>query len=59
MSKKYKKTYKYLDYVEHLLVLASAVTGRASISAFDSLVSVPVDITSSAIELNLCYYCRN
>ena len=27
MSEKYKKTCKYLSYVEHLLILASAVTG--------------------------------
>ena len=27
MSEKDKKTYKYLNYVEHLLILVSAVTG--------------------------------
>ena len=36
MSEKYKETCKYLNYVEHLLTLASAVTGCVSISAFAS-----------------------
>ena len=40
MSEKYKKTYKYLNYVEHLLILVSTVTGCISISAFASLVCV-------------------
>ena len=34
MSKKYKRTCKYLNYVEHLLILVSAVTGCISTSAF-------------------------
>ena len=50
MSEKYKKTGKYLNYVEHLLVVASTITGCVSISAFASLVCVPVDIKSSVIE---------
>ena len=36
MSEKYKKTCKYLNYAEHLLILASTVTGCVSISAFAS-----------------------
>ena len=36
MSEKYKETRKYLNYVEHLLTLASAVTGCVPISAFAS-----------------------
>ena len=36
MSEKYKKTCKYLNYVEILLILASTVT--VSISVFASLV---------------------
>ena len=28
MSEKYKKTCKYLSYVEHLLILDSTVTGQ-------------------------------
>ena len=42
MSEKYKRTCKYLNYVEHLLIIASTVTGCVSISAFASLICVPV-----------------
>ena len=34
ISEKYKKTCKYLNYVENLLILASTVAGCVSISAF-------------------------
>ena len=54
MSEKYKKTCKYLNYVENLLILASTATGCSSISAFGSLVCVPVGITSSAVGINIC-----
>ena len=54
MSEKYKKTSKYLNYVEHLLILASTVTRSVSISAFASLVCVPVGITNSVVGLNIC-----
>ena len=54
MNEKYKKTCKYLNYIQHLLILASTVTGCVSISAFASLVCVPVGITSSAVGLNTC-----
>ena len=47
--RKYKKTCKYLDCVEHLLLVASTVTGCVSISAFASLVCFPVDIKSSVV----------
>ena len=42
---------KYLNYVEHLLCLASAVTGCVSISAFASLVCVRIE--SSAVGINI------
>ena len=54
MSKKYKKTYKYLNYVENLLILFSKITGCVSISAFASLVDINVGITSSSIVINIC-----
>ena len=54
MSKKYKRTYNYLNYVEQLRILVSTVTGCASISAFASLVCVPVGITSSAVGIKIC-----
>ena len=37
MDEKYKKTSKYLNYVKHLLILASTVTGCVSVSAFASI----------------------
>ena len=40
MSENYKKTCKYLTYVEHLLILVSTVTDCVSISAFASLACV-------------------
>ena len=54
MIDKYKKTCKYLNYVEHLLILVSTGTGCVSISAFASLVCVPVGITSSAVGIKIC-----
>ena len=54
ISKKYEKTCKYLNYFEHLLILVSTVTGRVSISAFASLICVPVGITSSAVGIKIC-----
>ena len=54
MSEKYKKTCKYLNHVENLLILASTVTGCVSTSAFAPLVCVPVGITCSAIRIKIC-----
>ena len=54
MSEKYKKTCKYSNYVELLLILVSTVTGCVSVSAFASLVRVPVGITSSAVGIKIC-----
>ena len=47
MSKKYKKICKYLNCIEYLLVLASAITNCIPVSAFASLICVPVGIRSS------------
>ena len=49
ISEKYKKTCKYLNQVEKLLILISAVTGRISVYVFPSLVCVAVGITNSPI----------
>ena len=54
MSEKYKKTCKCLNYVKHLLVLVSTITGCVSISAYALLVSVLAGITSSAVEIKNC-----
>ena len=40
-----------LNYIEHYLILASAVANCISISAFASLLDIPIGITSSAIAL--------
>ena len=44
MTEKYEKTCKYLNYVEHLFISVSTVTGCVSISAFPSLVCVTVAV---------------
>ena len=54
MKEKYKKTCKYLNYVEHLLILASTNTSCVLISSFTSLVCVSVGITSSAVGTKIC-----
>ena len=51
MSKKHKKVF---NYIEHLLILISTVSGCVSISAFASLVGVCVGIASSPIGLKIC-----
>ena len=54
MSKKYKKVCTTLSHIEHFVILASIITGCISISAFASLLGLPIGITSSAIELKTC-----
>ena len=52
MNKKHKKV--CTTYIEHFLILASTITGCISISAFASLVGIPIGIASSAIGLKIC-----
>ena len=40
MSNKHKMVCKTLNYIEHFLILASAITGCVSISALSSLVDI-------------------
>ena len=54
MCRKYKEVCTTLNYIEHFLILASTITGCISISAFASLIGIPIGITSSSIELNVC-----
>ena len=54
MSKKHKKIRTNLDYIEHILILASTITGHDSISAFASLTGIALGITSTAIGLKVC-----
>ena len=51
ISKKYKKVCRTLNYTEHLLILASTVTGWISISSFASLI---VAIASCAVGIKIC-----
>ena len=50
-SKKYKKICATLNYIEHLLILASASTECVSISAFASITGIPTGNTGSAVRL--------
>ena len=54
MNKKHKKVCTTLNYLEHFLIIGSAITGCVSISAFASLVGIPVGITISPIGLKIC-----
>ena len=53
MNKKYKKVYRVLNYIDHSLILFSTGTGCFSISSFASLVGIPIETMSSAIELKI------
>ena len=44
MSKKYKKSYRVLNYIDCLLIVTSTITGCIYISAFASLVGIPIGI---------------
>ena len=54
MSKKHKKVCRVLNYIDHSLIVISTITGCVSISAFASLVGIPIGITSSATGLKVC-----
>ena len=41
-------------YVKYFLILASTITGCVFISAFSSLIGIPIEIASSAIGLKIC-----
>ena len=47
-SRRYKKVFTTLNYIEYFLILASAVTGRISISNFASFLGIPIGIANSA-----------
>ena len=52
MGKKHREGYRTLYYVEYFLIFIFAVSRCVTIFAFDSLVSAPVDIISSAVRLS-------
>ena len=54
MSKKHKKVCATLNYIEQFLILASAINACISISAFTSLLVIPIGIMGSWIGLRIC-----
>ena len=46
MSKKHKNRCRVLNYIDHLLIVISTITGCVSISAFASLFGIPIRIKS-------------
>ena len=51
MSKKHKKVCRSLNYIDHSLIVISIITECVSISAFASIVAIPIRITIPAIGL--------
>ena len=54
MSKKYKKVCITPSYIEHFRILRPKITWCVSISAFTSLVGIPIGGMSSSIGLKIC-----
>ena len=54
ISKERKKICKFLNCIEHFLILDSAVTWCVSISAFASLADTAIGISSSSLGLKFC-----
>ena len=53
MSKKQKIFCRVLNYIDHILILISTVSGSVSISVLASLVDITIGITSSATGLKI------
>ena len=43
-----------MNYLDHLIIAISTITGCVSISDFTSLVAIPIGISSSTIGLKIC-----
>ena len=54
MREMYKIVCRASNYFKHFLIFISAVSGFVLISEFTSLLSVPVDIASSAVGMKNC-----
>ena len=54
MRKKHKNICRFSNYIDHSLVVISTITGCVSISAFPSVVGIPIGITSSGIGFKIC-----
>ena len=54
LSKKHENVFRVFNYTDQSLIVISTITGCVSISAFASLVGIPVGITSFVIGLKVC-----
>ena len=54
MNKKHNIVCRVLNDIDRLLIIISPITGWVSISAFSSLVGIPIEIISSALGLKTC-----
>ena len=54
MSKKLNNVCRVLNHIDHSLTVIYTITGCVSISAFDSLVGIPIGFASSTIGLKIC-----
>ena len=54
MSKIYKTFCTSLNYIDLFLILNYTINGCISVSAFTSLIGIPIGITSSPTEPKIC-----
>ena len=54
ISKKHKKIFVTLNYIEYFFILGSTIIGWVSMSAFASLIGMPIGITTFVIGLKVC-----
>ena len=54
MSKKHQKVYITLNYIEYFLIFVPTIIRCISISAFTSLIGIPIGITISETGLKIC-----
>ena len=55
ISRKHKKVYTALNYIEHFLILASTIIGCILVFAFTSFsFSIPIGIWSSTMRFKIC-----
>ena len=57
MNNKHKKACATLIYIEHFVTIASTITGYILISAFASLIGIPIGMTDSEIGWKICNSC--
>ena len=54
MSKKHRKVCRVLNYIKDSFIATSTTTGWVTISAFASLVGIPIGIASSTKWIKIC-----